>query len=71
MLGKVKWFDSKHGFGFIQVPGYPDIFVHYSAIKGDGYRVLEEGQEISFRLVETARGYQALDVNILEADSDH
>ena len=58
--GKVKWFNSEKGFGFIEVEGGDDVFVHFSAIQGDGFKTLEEGQEVSFEIVEGNRGPQAL-----------
>ena len=61
--GIVKWFNSEKGFGFISVEGGDDVFVHFSAIQGDGYKTLEEGQEVSFEIVDGARGPQAANVN--------
>ncbi|MFS0863249.1 cold-shock protein CspD [Fredinandcohnia sp. 179-A 10B2 NHS] len=60
--GKVKWFNSEKGFGFIEVQGGDDVFVHFSAIQGDGFKTLEEGQEVSFEIVEGNRGPQAANV---------
>ncbi|MEC5270998.1 cold-shock protein [Caldifermentibacillus hisashii] len=60
--GKVKWFNTEKGFGFIEVDGGNDIFVHYSAIQGDGFKTLEEGQSVSFDIVEGNRGPQAANV---------
>jgi len=60
--GKVKWFNSEKGFGFIEVQGGDDVFVHFSAIQGDGFKSLEEGQEVSFEIVEGNRGPQAANV---------
>ena len=60
--GKVKWFDADKGFGFINRGEGEDIFVHYSQIREDGYRSLEEGQEVKFDLTETERGLQARNV---------
>ncbi|RSK27320.1 cold-shock protein [Bacillus sp. HMF5848] len=60
--GKVKWFNNEKGYGFIEVDGGDDVFVHYSAIQGDGYKSLEEGQEVSFEIVEGNRGPQAANV---------
>ncbi|MEH7149789.1 MULTISPECIES: cold-shock protein CspD [Bacillus cereus group] len=60
--GKVKWFNSEKGFGFIEVEGGEDVFVHFSAIQGDGFKTLEEGQEVSFEIVEGNRGPQAANV---------
>ncbi|TFV90617.1 cold-shock protein [Blastococcus sp. CT_GayMR16] len=57
--GTVKWFNSEKGFGFIAVDGGQDVFVHYSAIQMDGYKSLEEGQRVSFEVVQGAKGPQA------------
>ncbi len=62
MTGKVKWFDPEKGFGFINSGEGEDIFVHYSQIQEDGYRSLEEGQEVTFELSRTTRGLQARNV---------
>ncbi|WP_314065269.1 cold-shock protein CspD [uncultured Vagococcus sp.] len=63
--GKVKWFNNEKGFGFIEVEGHDDVFVHFSAIQGDGFKSLEEGQEVEFSVVEGERGPQAADVTKL------
>jgi cold shock protein len=63
--GKVKWFNNEKGFGFIEVEGGDDVFVHFTAIQGDGYKSLEEGQEVSFEIVEGSRGPQAANVTKL------
>jgi len=60
--GKVKWFDTKKGFGFIQQDGGPDVFVHYSNIGGDGFKNLEEGQPVDFELVDSPKGPKAQNV---------
>ena len=60
--GVVKWFNSSKGFGFIERDNGNDVFVHYSAISGDGYRSLEEGQRVEFTVVEGQKGPQAQDV---------
>ena len=60
--GKVKWFNAEKGFGFIEVEGGEDIFVHFSAIQTDGFKTLEEGQTVSFEIVDGARGKQAANV---------
>ena len=60
--GKVKWFNETKGYGFIQQDGGPDIFVHYSAIKADGFRTLTEGDKVSFEIVEGERGPKAANV---------
>ncbi|MEG1310555.1 MAG: cold-shock protein [Romboutsia sp.] len=61
--GIVKWFNSEKGFGFISVEGGDDVFVHFSAIQGDGYKTLEEGEKVSFEITDGARGPQAENVN--------
>lgn len=61
--GIVKWFNSEKGFGFISVEGGDDVFVHFSAIQGDGYKTLEEGEKVSFDITDGARGPQAANVN--------
>ncbi|MBB6217677.1 MULTISPECIES: cold-shock protein [Anaerosolibacter] len=63
--GTVKWFNSEKGFGFITVEGEKDVFVHFSAIQGDGYKSLEEGQAVEFEIVEGDRGPQAANVTKL------
>ncbi|MEI2443031.1 cold shock domain-containing protein, partial [Priestia megaterium] len=60
--GKVKWFNAEKGFGFIEVEGQDDVFVHFSAIQGEGFKTLEEGQEVTFEIVEGNRGPQAANV---------
>ena len=61
--GTVKWFSAEKGYGFITPDnGAPDIFVHYSAIQGTGYRMLEEGAQVEFEVVEGAKGKQASNV---------
>ena len=60
--GVVKWFNNEKGFGFISVEGEGDVFVHFSAITGDGYKTLEEGQSVEFEVVDWAKGPQAANV---------
>ena len=63
--GIVKWFNNEKGFGFITVDGGEDVFAHFSAIQTDGFKSLEEGQKVSFNIVEGARGPQAENITIL------
>ena len=60
--GTVKWFNAEKGFGFISIEGEDDVFVHFSAINSDGFKTLEEGQEVHFDVVEGAKGPQAANV---------
>jgi len=60
--GTVKWFNAEKGFGFITTESGKDIFVHFSAIKGDGFKSLEEGQQVSFDIVKGDKGEQAANV---------
>ena len=57
--GKVKWFNARKGFGFIAAPDGRDVFVHYSSISGDGYKALEEGDSVTFEIVEGEKGPRA------------
>jgi CspA family cold shock protein len=63
LQGKVKWFNAEKGFGFIEVEGQDDVFVHFSAIQGEGFKSLEEGQSVTFEIVQGNRGDQAANVN--------
>ena len=63
--GKVKWFNSEKGFGFIEREGGNDVFVHFSAIEMDGYKTLSEGMEVQFNVVDGAKGPQAANVTSL------
>ncbi|WP_243385562.1 cold-shock protein CspD [Bacillus kexueae] len=62
LQGKVKWFNAEKGFGFIEREGGEDVFVHFTAIQADGFKSLEEGQEVSFEIVDGNRGPQAANV---------
>jgi len=65
MTGKVKWFNAEKGFGFIEREDGDDVFVHFSAIQSDGFKTLEEGQDVEFEIVEGNRGPQAANVSAL------
>lgn len=65
MQGKVKWFNSEKGYGFIERDGGDDVFVHFSAIQMDGYKSLAEGQLVEFDIVQGERGSQAANVTKL------
>jgi CspA family cold shock protein len=62
--GKVKWFDEKKGFGFIEREEGADVFVHFKAIQSDGYKTLAEGQEVNFDVEDGQKGPQAANVTI-------
>lgn len=62
IVGVVKWFNTTKGYGFIQQPDGPDVFVHYSAIVGNGFRNLEEGERVEFTIVQGPKGLQASEV---------
>lgn len=64
LKGKVKWFDSKKGFGFIECEDGKDVFVHYSAITMDGFKNLEENQEVVFEVAQGSKGPQAENVKL-------
>lgn len=67
--GKVKWFDEKKGYGFIERDGGADVFVHFSAIGGGGFKTLKEGQEVEFDVVDGEKGPQAQNVSVVEGTS--
>ena len=62
MQGKVKWFNAEKGFGFIEREDGDDVFVHFSAIQSEGFKTLEEGQDVEFEIVDGDRGPQAANV---------
>lgn len=66
IVGRVKWFNNDKGYGFIDFKENEDIFVHYSAIDKDGYKTLSEGQLVEFKLIETSKGYQAINVQLVK-----
>ncbi len=65
--GTVKWFNDRKGFGFITVEDGKDVFVHYSALQGDGFKTLKEGEAVEFDVVDGAKGPQATNVVRLTA----
>ena len=66
-IGKVKWFNDSKGYGFIEYDGGEDVFVHFSAIQGEGYRSLAEGAEVQFEIVQDAKGPRADKVSVLKS----
>jgi CspA family cold shock protein len=62
LIGRVKWFNDSKGYGFIEQDGGKDIFVHFTAIQGDGFKSLAEGQKVEFEVIEGAKGPQAAKV---------
>lgn len=66
IVGRVKWFNNEKGYGFIDYKVGEDVFVHYSAIEIEGYKTLSEGQLVEFKLIETGKGYQALNVRLVK-----
>jgi CspA family cold shock protein len=69
LQGKVKWFSDAKGYGFIEVDGRKDVFVHYSAIQSHGYKTLSEGQEVEFEIEEGLKGPQAAHVALVGAEA--
>ncbi|HSO58744.1 MAG TPA: cold shock domain-containing protein [Paenisporosarcina sp.] len=65
--GKVKWFNTEKGYGFIDYNDGDDVFVHFTGIQAEGFRTLEEGQSVSFEIIEGTRGPQAANVLIIES----
>lgn len=63
--GTVKWFNAEKGYGFIQSEDGEDVFVHFSAIQGEGYKTLDEGAEVEFEVIDGAKGPQAANVTKL------
>ena len=66
MTGKVKWFDSKKGYGFITADNGKEIFVHFSGIASDGFKSLNEGQQVEFEVGSGNKGEQAVNVTVVE-----
>lgn len=64
-VGKVKWFNNSKGYGFIEQEGGNDVFVHFSAILGTGYKSLEEGQQVEFEITQGPKGPQAANVRVI------
>ena len=65
LTGTVKWFNNAKGYGFIEQPGSPDIFVHYSAIEEKGFKSLEEGQKVEFEAQQGKKGMEATNVTVI------
>ncbi|HXB98314.1 MAG TPA: cold-shock protein [bacterium] len=65
VTGKVKWFNEKKGFGFLEQPGGADVFVHFSAIKASGFKTLPEGAAVTFDVEQGQKGPQALNVEVI------
>jgi CspA family cold shock protein len=65
VVGTVKWFNGDKGYGFLAREGGPDVFVHYSAIDGDGFRSLQEGQKVEFTVEKGPKGLQAANVKLV------
>ena len=66
MTGRVKWFNDQKGFGFIEVEGGKDVFVHHSAIQGEGFKSLKEGDQVEFEVSKGPKGLQATNVKLVE-----
>ena len=65
VTGKVKWFNASKGYGFLEREDGPDVFVHFSAIQSDGYRSLQEGQQVEFTIENGPKGLQAANVTVV------
>lgn len=68
MIGKVKWFEGKKGYGFIMCEDGRELFVHYTGIVADGYKALSEGQKVEFEIGSTEKGDQAIHVKVVHND---
>jgi CspA family cold shock protein len=66
VIGTVKWFNASKGYGFIERQGGPDVFVHFSAIQSQGYKTLQEGQQVEFTIEQGTKGPQAANVTVVE-----
>lgn len=67
--GKVKWFNAEKGYGFITGEDGKDVFVHYSSINAEGFKTLDEGQTVTYNVIESDRGKQASDVTVVDEDA--
>lgn len=67
VTGKVKWFNEQKGYGFIQQDNGPDVFVHFTAIRGKGFRTLTEGQRVEFEVIEGEKGPQASNLIVVKS----
>ena len=70
MIGKVKWFDSKKGYGFILLEDGGEIFVHYTGIVSEGFKALTEGQRVEYEIEQNERGRQAVEVKVVPKKTD-
>ncbi len=66
MIARVKWFNNEKGYGFIELDGKEDIFIHYSNIDKNGYKTLKDGQLVEFDIVKTEKGTQAVNIKVVE-----
>ncbi len=64
--GSVKWFDAKKGFGFITRENQEDVFIHFTGIIGDGYRILKDGQRVEFDIIEGKKGLEARNLSVIQ-----
>lgn len=65
LTGTVKWFNAEKGYGFVRCEGHEDVFVHYSNIRGEGYKSLDVGQTVRFEVTQTDKGLSALDLEVV------
>ena len=70
-IGKVKWFDAKKGYGFISRENADDVFVHYTAIQGDGYRFLKDNQQVEFDVVQGKKGFEARNIVLVNENEQN
>jgi CspA family cold shock protein len=68
--GSVKWFDAKKGFGFITRENQEDVFIHFTGIIGDGYRILKDGQRVEFEIIEGKKGLEARNLSVIQGQEE-